>query len=175
MHDLTLVEPSEISAVIPAEEAEIEVALKEKIPVLWVAHKEYKIAATRTKKEVAKARRELAAHLFQMKSLLARTGRGGQWSSFLRQHKIPRATADRYALAHEAGLKNAGKNLLNESIPETIEVAVNRLVQKILPQTLKVVTTKEVAFAFTRELLAELPPARYYVCDSFIEVHFRDE
>lgn len=42
----------------------------------------------------------LSGLLFQQKKRLSRLGRRGAWCGWLRQHKIPRATADRLAMEH---------------------------------------------------------------------------
>jgi hypothetical protein len=56
-----------------------------------------------------------------------------------------------------------------------MEVTVNRLVQRILPQIWKVVTTKQAAFAFICQVVDKLPDAQFYACERFIEVQCPDE
>src|ERR1700728_2115071 len=69
--------------------------LGESITSLWVEHANAKIAARATNEELRALRTKLGAQLSEMKKLLACPGRDGQWSGFLREHNIPRATADR--------------------------------------------------------------------------------
>src|ERR1700685_3026324 len=69
--------------------------LGEAITNLWVAHANAKIAARATNGELRALRAKLGEQLSRMKQTLAKPGRGGQWSSFLSDRGIPRATADR--------------------------------------------------------------------------------
>ena len=71
--------------------------LADEIRHLWAAHVEAKAAAKRVKAELKEIRRRLAGPLAEMKGLLARPGRNGVWSSFLRSEGISRATAERLA------------------------------------------------------------------------------
>lgn len=171
MQNSDLDEPSDAIVVISEEDASTEFNLSEKIPALWVAHRESKVAAKRSRQDLAEVRRQLAEELYRMKSLLARTGRSGLWSSFLRRHKIPRTTADRLASSHEASLKSASGNCPSDAISEPMEVQVHRLIQRIYPQIAKVVTSKEAAFAFVCEILGKLPDADFYIGESYIELH----
>jgi hypothetical protein len=66
-----------------------EATLATEIASLWNNHKDSKAAVRRTRAEVKALRRGLGEKLHQMKSLLARTGRGGGWASYLRSQKLP--------------------------------------------------------------------------------------
>jgi hypothetical protein len=50
-----------------------------------------------------------------MKKLLAKAGRNGQWSSWLQEKRVPRATADRLVIRYQQSL-NPEANRLNETI-----------------------------------------------------------
>lgn len=50
--------------------------------------------------ELARIDGVLSGLLFEQKKRLSRPGRNGRWSAWLKQHKIPRATADRLVLEH---------------------------------------------------------------------------
>lgn len=174
MQNPDLVETFEVAA-NKAEDVGIEVALDQRIPILWLAHKESKIAARRSKRELAEVRRELAAHLFAMKSLLAKSGRSGLWSSFLRKHNIPRTSGDRIASSHEASLKNASGNCSTEAIPDSTEIAVQRFVQRIRPQLSKILTSKQAAFLFICAILERLSDVDCHISESYLEVHCPNE
>jgi hypothetical protein len=75
--------------------------LADEIRRLWAAHVEAKAAARKAKAELRDIRRRLAGPLAEMKMLLARPGRNGGWSSFLRSEGIAKATADRLARKRE--------------------------------------------------------------------------
>jgi len=61
---------------------------------LWSAHVEAKSAAARVKSEVKDIRRLLVGPLSEMKTLLAKPGRNGGWSAFLRSEGIAKAVAE---------------------------------------------------------------------------------
>lgn len=174
MSHSTFVEPSNANAIIPGHEAELEVELQVQIPLLWIAHKESKGEVKRSREELAQVRRELAEHLHKMKALLARTGRGGMWTAFLKEKEIPRATADRYVAAHEASQQDVADKRLNEAFVEPMSVQVERLVGRILPQLSKVLTTEESTFLFIRTVLDRLPAADYHASERYLEVHCPD-
>jgi hypothetical protein len=71
--------------------------LADEIRRLWPAHVEAKAAARKAKAELRDIRRRLAGPLSEMKMLLAKPGRNGGWSSFLRCEGIAKATAERLA------------------------------------------------------------------------------
>jgi hypothetical protein len=75
----------------PAEHGEVEATLSSEITVLWSAHQDGKAVAKRTRAELKAIRHSLGERLHAMKALLARSGRSGQWSAFLRESRIPRA------------------------------------------------------------------------------------
>jgi hypothetical protein len=58
-----------------------------------------------------------------MKELLAKPGRDGQWSGFLRERNIPRATGDRLVARHQRSL-NPDANRLSEPVSEPTEEEV---------------------------------------------------
>jgi hypothetical protein len=64
---------------------------------LWSAHVEAKSAARRMKAELKETRKRLAGPLSEMKALLAKPGRNGGWSAFLRSEGIAKAVAERLA------------------------------------------------------------------------------
>jgi hypothetical protein len=95
----------------------------DEIASLWSAHLNAKSAARATKEELRVIRAKLGERLHELKQVLAKPGRGGQWSSFLKERSIPRATADRLVERHHRSL-NPDTNCVTEdvSVPTNEEV-----------------------------------------------------
>jgi hypothetical protein len=70
--------------------------------------------------EVLKRDAVLGELLYQMKHKLCRLGRGGGWSTWLKQQKIPRSTADRLVLEHAEFYGLTGE-LLHRDIAEPLD------------------------------------------------------
>ena len=68
-----------------------------------------------------------------MKQILAKPGRGGQWSSFLVERQIPRATADRLVARHLRSL-DPNANCVTEDVSEPTEEEVQRLFTSVWPK-----------------------------------------
>jgi len=100
-----------------------------------------------------------------MKSLLVQTGRGGSWASCLREHRIPRATADRYVHQHEATMAPIEENRLNEAIPLSTEDVVRTFFDKMLPRLQRALPNQEAVFLFVCELVIGLPGVKGDVTD----------
>ena len=82
-----------------------------------------------------------------MKQLLARPGRSGEWSGWLKKRGISRATADRLVLKFERSL-HPELNCLNESITEPTEAEIQSLFDKIAPKLRRVLRTPTSAYRF---------------------------
>ncbi len=171
MDHLSSIEQLDAESTIPAEEAEREIDLSLQIPQLWRAHRENKLEVKRTKLELMDVRRELSAQLREMKTLLARTGRGGMWASFLKEKRIPRATADRYVASYDASLPDSAAKRLTEAFPDDLYVAVGRLVNRIQPQLIRELQSSEAVFAFVVDVLHRLPEANFDVCGGYPIAH----
>lgn len=76
--------------------------LADEIRPLWAAHVEAKAAAKRAKADLKDIRKRLTEPLAEMKALLAKPGRNGGWSAFLRSEGIAKATAERLARKRDA-------------------------------------------------------------------------
>jgi hypothetical protein len=105
----------------------------DEIASLWSAHQNAKIAARATKAELHEIRARLGEQLCRMKQGLAQPGRSGQWSSFLRERGIPRATADRLVSCH-LRLLSPDANRPSEAVSEPTEEDVQRLFLSIWPR-----------------------------------------
>ena len=154
---------------------ENETALSVEITKLWDHHVSLQRNAQGTREELREIRAGLGNALFGMKRLLASPGRGGQWSAFLRERNIARATADRLVRAHQLSLRQL--NCVDEAIPDSPEVAARALIRKLWPRLRAVLTTHEHVFCFVRDLSAlygesirELRPEGVLVLKPALEV-----
>jgi hypothetical protein len=127
--------------------------LGETITSLWVAHANAKIASRATNQELRVLRAKLGEQLSEMKQLLAKPGRGGQWSGFLRERGIPRATADRLAARHLRSL-NPDLNCVIEPISEPTEQEVEELFAAVWPKLKRTLRSRQSAELFVRLLMA---------------------
>ncbi len=82
----------------PEAPAQDESALTAEITELWQIHNDFKTSLRQQSQNLRSLRAELGKKLAEMKQMLARPGRSGKWSVWLKDHKIARATADRLVL-----------------------------------------------------------------------------
>jgi hypothetical protein len=126
--------------------SEEEQRLDKEIARLWEVHVEAKGVVKKTKEELKEIRERLSERLFQMKQLLARPGRNGQWSAWLKERRISRASADRLVQRFAATLP--GYELPHESIPRTSNEAAEELARGLWPSFRKALTTNESVVQF---------------------------
>jgi len=128
----------------------IETRLTEEISSLWSEHTRLSADRKVTSKELRLLRARLAQTLHQMKALLARPGRGGEWRGWLRQQGIPRSSADRLVARYAETLgTNKGEELHNGAIPESPEDSAEKLATAVWSSSLKkVLVTGESVFQF---------------------------
>jgi hypothetical protein len=110
----------------------LENQLKEEVTSLWSEHVRVSGAKKATTAELRQLRTKLAEKLYNMKQVLSRIGRGGQWRGWLGEVRIPRSTADRLVERHAESLGVSAANVPTESISPQEEVG--RLVQSLLPR-----------------------------------------
>ncbi len=132
---------------IPPVTAEPRNELGEAITSLWTAHLNAKNAARATKEELRTIRAKLGEQLSRMKQVLAKPGRGGQWSSFLQERGIPRATADRLVGHYEQSI-NPDANLLSEPISEPTEEEVQKLFISVWPKLRRTLRSRQSLLLF---------------------------
>ncbi len=125
--------------------------LTNEIVELWQVHESRQKSIKHETEEFRALRNELGKLLHQMKELLARPGRNGQWSAWLKERVIPRATADRLALKYERSL-HPHANCLTEQLAEPAEEEIQKLFAKIFPKLRRVLRTPQSQFRFV-ELL----------------------
>jgi len=107
-------------------ETEAERKLATDINDLWSFHVQAQNTVATTRDELKAVRQRLGERLHEMKLLLARPGRNGQWSSFLQQQSIPRSTADRLVAGHERSLAPE-TNCVSDAIPKPTKQDIQRL------------------------------------------------
>lgn len=142
-------------------DAETEQRLTTDINELWSWHVRAQNTVVTTKEELKLIRQRLGERLHRMKQLLARPGRGGQWSSFLQEHGISRTTADRLVAGHER-LLAPESNCPNGAIPAPTAKDIEELFKSIRPKLARVLTTRESVYGFVLCLIsrASLPHER---------------
>lgn len=122
---------------------------------LWITHQVGKAVARKSNVELRTLRLDLGKKLYEMKTILARTGRGGGWAPYLRANGLPRASADRLVDRHEISL-NPERKCLSEAIAETTAEDVQRLVRSLLPRLKRVLTTPSWVEWFSVEVAVQL-------------------
>ena len=121
--------------------------LTNEIVELWQVHESHQTSIKHETEQFRALRNKLGKLLHQMKELLARPGRNGQWSAWLKERAIPRATADRLALKYEQSL-HPHANCLTESISEPTEEEILKLFGKMLPKLRRVLRTSQSVYRF---------------------------
>ena len=129
------------------------------IIILWAKHNKQNASVKKSSKELKETRIKLGAYLYQLKNLLAKTGRNGRWTSFLEGAVIARATADRYVESHKRFLDRKNGNRLTEAISVPAEDEIKEMVAKLTPRLVRVLTTPESISDFLREMAAALQPS----------------
>jgi hypothetical protein len=132
--------------------------LAEAITSLWSAHLNAKNTARVTKEELRSIRTKMGEQLHEMKKMLASPGRDGQWSGFLRMHKIPRATADRLVARHQRSL-HPDSNLLTEPITEPTEEEVQKIFASVWPKLRRSLPSRQSLLLFIDLLTSQF---RFY-------------
>jgi hypothetical protein len=122
-------------------EFQTEQRLEEEIGTLWASHLNAKHTVRATNDELRTLRSKLGEHLHELKGLLAKPGRDGQWSGFLREHEIPRATADRIVERYQRSL-NPDLNCVTEADSPT-EEQVDKVFKNVWPKLRGVLKTPQ--------------------------------
>jgi hypothetical protein len=120
---------------------------------LWEMHRGMQCSVKERKKEIRALGKTIGEALCCMKRLLARPGRNGGWSAFLKSQSIPRTTADRLVAAYEHSL-NPEPNCTDGAIPESNDAAVRRLFAAVWPRLRRVLTSRQALDLFVGQLTA---------------------
>src|ERR1017187_6758531 len=121
--------------------SEDEQRLADEIAQLWEVHAQAKTTVTKTKGELKAIRELLSERLYELKQLLARPGRCGQWSSWLKERKISRATADRLVLRYGANLP--GYESPHEAIANSADDSAEKVAKNVWSRFGKFLATDE--------------------------------
>jgi hypothetical protein len=132
----------------PPDDGAIENQLTQEIVTLWSDHVRLSGSRRATAKELRQIRANLAERLHQMKSLLSRPGRSGQWRSWLRERGINRSTADRLVARHAETLGNHEEDALSGAISNSPEDNAEKVAKAVWLRFRKVLDTHETVIQF---------------------------
>jgi hypothetical protein len=121
--------------------------LTEQIDSLWANRQAYSSAIKAQQTEMRGFEKTMGEMLFTMKVILSRPGRGGGWSSWLKQRGIPRASADRMVQRYATGLPTHDQSP-HESISEPTDELILKLFTRLWPRIQKTLTTNASIFRF---------------------------
>jgi len=149
LQDVVSAEPEAEAQPDPARADDaIETQLTQEISTLWTDHVQLSANHKATAKELRLLRARLAEKLYQMKSLLSRPGRGGQWRSWLRDRGINRSTADRLVARHAETLCNHEEDAPSGAISEPAVMTAEKLARVVWSRFGKLLTTDESVIEF---------------------------
>lgn len=131
----------------------VENRLTEEVNMLWTEHIRAAGAKRATTSELRQLRARLAERLFEMKALLCRPGRGGEWRGWLSTVGIPRSTGDRLVERHAEILGVGTGNVLTEAATPEEEVA--KLIKALVPRLRRVLTSPQLAHQYVVGLIGE--------------------
>ena len=143
-----------VSTVLTSETIDSHNKIAEEITNLGSAHVSAKNTARATNEELRVLRAKLGEQLSEMKLLLAKPGRGGQWSSFLLERNIPRATADRLVARHQRSLIPEA-NRLSEPVSEPTAEDVQKLLIALWPRLRRTLRSRQSLELFVRLLASQ--------------------
>jgi len=130
-----------------------EEGLGKRIGDLWFSGWLRRTTMKRNREQWQLIKTELSRDLHRYKQLLVSRGRNSGWAAFLREHEIPKATAERYVKSWEES-QSPNVNRLTETIyPPTAE-QIAALVKKTHPKLVKVLTTEDSRTQFVEALAA---------------------
>ena len=120
--------------------------LADEIRQLWAVHVDAKTTVKKTKADLKAIRERLSERLYELKQLLARPSRNGQWSAWLKERKISRATADRLVQRYGANLP--GNESPHEANSNPSEDTAEKLARVVWSRFRKVLVSDEVVIDF---------------------------
>jgi hypothetical protein len=138
------------------EELQDETALTNEITELWSSQKRKSLSLRRSRQELETLRTSLSNRLHDLKHLLARPGREGKWTEFLRQQDIPRTTADRYVDKWKRSISPELEKRTSGAIEEPTAEEIAQMVKKLRPKLVRQLTTPGSINLFMAELGAAL-------------------
>ena len=151
IQDVVIAEPETESQPDPTQPVDtvIETQLTNQISSLWTEHTRLSADRRMTAVELRQIRASLAERLYDMKTLLSRPGRGGQWRGWLRERAIPRSTADRLVSRHAETLGSGNEgNVPSGATSEEVEANAEKLARNVWSRFGKVLTTEDSVIDF---------------------------
>ena len=129
-----------------------EEAIAHDIACMWETHRSMQGSVKDSQAELHKLGKTLGEALFFMKLLLAKPGRNGKWSEFLREKKIPRTSGDRLVSAYERSV-SPDANCTNGAIQPPTQEEVRKLCSAVWSRVGKKLATSESVYWFIRDLV----------------------
>ncbi len=142
----------------PAVKGEEDVEICSRVLQLWTEQNAGSSAVKRGRAELKALRVALGAELHHLKQHLARTGRGGGWTPFLKKMKIPRTSADRFVNLHIRRLEQ-NANSPSGSISSLSAEQVNHYARTVAQRLRKGLVSQSAIIHFLESLrvLLEAP------------------
>ena len=150
IQDVVIAEPETKAQPDPtqADDGAVEIQLTNQISSLWSEHNRLSADRKATAKDLRQIRAILAERLHEMKSLLSRPGRGGQWRSWLKERGINRSTADRLVARHGETLGIENGNVPSGAISNPSEDTAEKLAQSVWLRFRNTLATDEAVIQF---------------------------
>lgn len=145
-----------------------EEAIAYRISRMWETHRSMEGSVKDSKRELQALGKTLGEALFYMKLMLAKPGRNGKWSEFLREEKIPRTSGDRLVAAYERSL-NTAASCTDGAIQPPTQDEVRKLCSAVWSRASRRLTTPESLFWFLCDF-ALVSGVRHEVCEDGILV-----
>ncbi|MGD0694787.1 MAG: hypothetical protein ABSB82_08015 [Terriglobia bacterium] len=118
----------------------------DEIAQLWTVHVQAKGVVRKTREEMKAVRQRLSERLSEIKPLLVRPGRSGQWSAWLKERGISRASADGLVRRYAAALP--GHESTHEEISNPPDDSAENLAKVVWSRLKKVLATDQSAIDF---------------------------
>jgi len=151
IQDAVIAEPETATQPDPSQPVDtiIETQLAQEISTLWTQHTRLNSGRKATTRELRQIRASLAERLYDMKTLLSRPGRGGEWRGWLRERAIPRSTADRLVSRHAETLGSGNEgNVPSGATSEEGEANAEKLARNVWQRFRKTLATDEAVVQF---------------------------
>ena len=143
---ITDISPALMSGNCTPAELQDEAFLTEQITYLWTVRECHATTIAKDRKGMRSVDSNLGQLFYNLKAVLARPGRAGKWSAWLKEKGIARATADRLVTRFARSC-----NLIEKSPHEQIEpteLEIGRLFGAIWPRIEKTLTTQQSFYDF---------------------------
>src|ERR1017187_31865 len=133
IQDVVIAEPETEAQPDPTEPVDtiIETQLAQEISSLWMENTRLNSDRRTTAMELRQIRAILAERLYDMKTLLSRPGRGGQWRSWLKERGINRSTADRLCDRHAETLGIKDGDAPSEAISNSTDYSAEKVAKDV--------------------------------------------